>query len=406
MKYFGVLLILFSWMYTFCSGSKKMERSADVENEIKTNSIVSWTFHDLKNQAQITNDKNEQALVDSFMNIKSNKGFPLIEDSLCHFIYQSDHISSFLVAGDFNGWNPQTDSSSQLQGTNLHYISKKFPLDARLDYKMILGSEWILDPLNPKIIWGGFGPNSEIAMPEYQQPWEIELNDSIPQCTFLEHLFESEILGNERNVKVYLPPGYDKAADHYPSLYVNDGGEYLQLGSMVNILNNLQCASLIASLIVIFVDPVERMKEYALNEKYLEMLEKELIPFIDSNYRTIQKSEGRGMIGVSLGGLTSLYAGLQLSDLIGKVAGQSSAIQWDNQKILQLYQEYPLRDLQIYLDWGTYEGLDSLSHRFVQLLQEKGYSVNYKIYNEGHSWGNWRAHIDEILKTFWEYKRE
>jgi enterochelin esterase family protein len=406
MKYFGVLLILFSWMYTFCSGSKKMERSADVENEIKTNSIVSWTFHDLKNQAQITNDKNEQALVDSFMNIKSNKGFPLIEDSLCHFIYQSDHISSFLVAGDFNGWNPQTDSSSQLQGTNLHYISKKFPLDARLDYKMILGSEWILDPLNPKIIWGGFGPNSEIAMPEYQQPWEIELNDSIPQCTFLEHLFESEILGNERNVKVYLPPGYDKAADHYPSLYVNDGGEYLQLGSMVNILNNLQCASLIASLIVIFVDPVERMKEYALNEKYLEMLEKELIPFIDSNYRTIQKSEGRGMIGVSLGGLTSLYAGLQLSDLIGKVAGQSSAIQWDNQKILQLYQEYPLRDLQIYLDWGTYEGLDSLSHRFVQLLQEKGYSVNYNIYNEGHSWGNWRAHIDEILKTFWEYKRE
>jgi len=137
------------------------------------------------------------------------------------------------------------------------------------------------------------------------------------------------------------------------------------------------------------------------SEKYLKMLKLELIPFIDKNYRTISKAETRGMLGASLGGLTSLYTGLQLSDLFGKVAGQSSAIQWDNQKIFHLFQEYPLRDIEIYLDWGTYEGLDSLSNRFVQLLEEKGYSVKYNVYNEGHSWGNWRAHTDEILKTFW-----
>jgi enterochelin esterase family protein len=34
-------------------------------------------------------------------------------------------------------------------------------------------------------------------------------------------------------------------------------------------------------------------------------------------------------------------------------------------------------------------------------LEEKGYDVAYSEFNQGHSWGNWRAHIDDMLVFFW-----
>ena len=41
------------------------------------------------------------------------------------------------------------------------------------------------------------------------------------------------------------------------------------------------------------------------------------------------------------------------------------------------------------------------NRRVRDLLLEKGYDLVYAEYPEGHSWGNWKAHIDDILLTFW-----
>ena len=56
---------------------------------------------------------------------------------------------------------------------------------------------------------------------------------------------------------------------------------------------------------------------------------------------------------------------------------------------------------QFYLDWGTYEQtiLESNS-ALLNVLQDKGYNVETQEYHEGHSWGNWRAHTDNILTLF------
>jgi len=59
-------------------------------------------------------------------------------------------------------------------------------------------------------------------------------------------------------------------------------------------------------------------------------------------------------------------------------------------------------DLQFYLDLGTYDiaQLILLVRSFIPILQAKGYSYEYIEYHEGHSWGNWRAHIDNALEMF------
>ncbi|MFQ5583444.1 MAG: alpha/beta hydrolase [Calditrichia bacterium] len=197
-----------------------------------------------------------------------------------------------------------------------------------------------------------------------------------------------------------MPPGYNPEARSYPILYVNDGSDYIKLGKMVNVLDNLLSGNKIHPLVVVFIDPVDRMKEYDMSDTYLQMLAEELIPFIEKKYGGPGSTEKRGIMGPSLGGLISLYAGLKFPGLFGFVAGQSSSIQFHKQAIISLYNESEPVTTKIYLDWGAYESTRDLSVQFVKMLQSKGYRIIHKEYNEGHSWGNWRAHLDDILVAF------
>jgi enterochelin esterase family protein len=61
----------------------------------------------------------------------------------------------------------------------------------------------------------------------------------------------------------------------------------------------------------------------------------------------------------------------------------------------------PRKPVDAYLDCGTFEKLLDSNRAMHEALYAKGYRVGYKEYNEGHSWGNWRAHIDEALTFFW-----
>ncbi|MDH3269447.1 MAG: hypothetical protein OEM46_11400, partial [Ignavibacteria bacterium] len=105
----------------------------------------------------------KQAAVDSFMTYARTVGIPFIEDSTANFIYLG-YQNSVSVPGDFNGWSTTAWPMTHLSQTNFWYRSEIFELDARLDYKFIInGSNWILDPENPNICQGGFGPNSELS---------------------------------------------------------------------------------------------------------------------------------------------------------------------------------------------------------------------------------------------------
>ena len=125
----------------------------------------------------------KQAAVDSFMTYARTVGIPFIEDSTANFIYLGNP-NSVSVPGDFNGWSATAWPMTKLSQTNFWYRSENFEMDARLDYKFVLnGSNWILDPENPHTCQGGFGPNSELSMPLYVQPWEINYNPNIAHGT-------------------------------------------------------------------------------------------------------------------------------------------------------------------------------------------------------------------------------
>jgi len=164
------------------------------------------TFQDFLNRVNSAPDSLRGAIVDSFMNAAGS--FPYIEgDTLTHFIYRGT-TNSVTVPGDANNWNPAMFAMTQISATDFWYFSHEFEADARLDYKFVLNSaNWILDPLNPYTCMGGFGPNSELRMPQYVMPPEIGEYPQIPHGTLRDTLFYSTNLHNSRTVRVYMPAG-------------------------------------------------------------------------------------------------------------------------------------------------------------------------------------------------------
>jgi enterochelin esterase family protein len=342
-------------------------------------------------------------IVDSFM--AAQKGFPVTEDSIANFVYRGSVTSSIVVTGDHTLWSASGQTLTNVAGTNFYYQSRKFEPDARIDYKFIKDGIWILDPLNGQTVTGGFGPNSEMAMPNFVQPPEIQYNPAIPHGTISSFQFTSINTANTRTIQVYLPPGYALMSRRFPSLYVHDGSDYVSLGSMANVLDNLIDAKKIEPLIVVFVPPSpNRAGEYRQSKitQFSKLMTEELVPYVDSVYHTVAIAAERGTMGSSDGGHISLYLAVNYSGAFGLVGGQSSTI---TDLFRAPIQNGPKVPIKFYLDVGTYDlsyagsTFLELNREFRDILLAKEYGVTYAEYHEGHSWGNWRAHIDDILKV-------
>ncbi|MCJ7825821.1 MAG: alpha/beta hydrolase-fold protein, partial [Anaerolineales bacterium] len=265
------------------------------------------------------------AIVSSFIQ-ENQDGLPLIEDSLVTFVYNGSVALRATVPSDINQWDNKTHMMHRLGETDLYYLTLAMPADARIDYKFYVDGLWMLDPLNEQTVRGGFGDNSAFAMPLYEPAMEIEFVDSIPHGTVDEHTFNSEIIVGARKVQVYLPFGYrplrhakgafvngggtriveDEFAGTYPAVFVQDGGEYVTLASMVNVLDNLIHEERIPPVVAVFVPPVDRNYEYFLNKDYERVLLEEILPFITGSYDISDEPEKRAIMGASLGGAISM----------------------------------------------------------------------------------------------------
>ena len=362
--------------------------------------LLTGLFNDFITSVYQAPADEKQVLVDSFLQwADSATGIPYIEDTTAYFLYINGSNPQVAVAGDFTGWDPMNQNLTNLSGTNLYYAGYQFENDARLDYKLVVDGNWLLDPLNPSTCSGGYGPNSELSMAAYIQPPEIETY-TIPHGSLFSTTFSDTTQGRTRAVKVYTPPGYAEGTQHYRSIYFHDGSEQIDLGFAENVLDFLISQELIPPVIAIFVDPINRMEEYAYDYDFMNMFVNELVPWIDSEYRTMPEAEYRAVAGVSLGGLTSLLFTLRHPDVFGNCGAYSSAIWFGD--LIDQYEASPVLPVKIYMDAGTYEpSIYNSSMSLKGILEDEQWNLHWKVWHEGHSWGAWRAHLDDALTHFW-----
>ncbi len=337
--------------------------------------------------------------------LSSNK-IPVVEENAIYFIYRGN-AKIAAVPGELNGWNIDKSLMQKIDGTNLFFRVDTLDAAGRAEYKIWVDSVWMLDPLNPRKALGGFGFNSDVWMPNYSPPAEIEYDDGIPHGKIDTIWFESKILKRKHPILIYQP--FTKLMKNLPTIYVNDGGEYLSIAKMNNVLDNLIANNIIKPVIGIFIDPRTditnpesnmRMIDYSASKDYLNFLTDELIPFVEKNYSVSTEASDRLIMGASMGGLISTYVSYERPDIFKNGAAQSPAYMQANFKVIEMLAEGGYKDINVYIDTGILNDTKIVSRIAKALLIERKIKLNYAEYPEGHNWTNWQARLDDILKYF------
>ena len=190
--------------------------------------------------------------------------------------------------------------------------------------------------------------------------------------------FHSDILDDDRRVRLYLPKSYDSSPEtEYDVLYLDDGQNVFRPGGaygcwyMEDVYDDLRTEGSVPELILVGIDFVNRTYEYNPYEiygsgggaaDYLRMITDELMPFLQKNFRMRIGPDHTVMMGSSFGGMNTLYNVWSRPDVFGKGVAMSGAYFCGNAQFLRDMLSYSgtKKNLKLWIDSGNgeYEGDD------------------------------------------------
>ncbi len=154
---------------------------------------------------------------------------------------------------------------------------------------------------------------------------------------------QSEIMGEDRPILIYTPDGYEHSSEAYPVIYLLDGDGHLlhtagitrflaQNGKMPEaILVGIPNTDRTRDLTPAITTPDERFPTAGGADTFLSFLGDELVPYVESNYRT---APYRILVGHSFGGLFSVNALIKKPELFQAHISISPSMWWDNKGML------------------------------------------------------------------------
>lgn len=206
--------------------------------------------------------------------------------------------------------------------------------------------------------------------------------------------FNSEILDEERTILVHLPRNYKYTSNSFPVLYLLDGGTHFYHAS--GMTDFLAASGKIPEMIVVAITNVDRSRDFSPThvnniptsggaKDFLAFLKKELLPFVERNYRT---SDFGIIAGHSFGGTFVTYTLLEEPELFKGILAISPYLMYDNEMVVD-QAETDLRKkydkLFYYMTVGQEPGYFKTLERFEKIIKTKapkGFSFNSKIYPE------------------------
>jgi enterochelin esterase-like enzyme len=359
--------------------------------------------------AEIPDSVVRKKVTSDFWNqLKQDNQIPYRFGDSVAFLYRGD-VKEVSWAGDFNGWQPASANhlGKRLGISDIWINFQKFPADSRLDYKIVVDGQWILDPDNPYKQMSGMGLNSQLQMPDWKFPEDTELSPDVIRGDLSDNQsVNSEKLGYVVNYRVYTPYNYFRS-EGLPVIYVTDGQDYAddEMGALITILDNLIYSGEIKPVVAVFIDPREpgniennrRMKEYNCNQKFAEFVGDELIPFIDKNYKTHACPDDRLILGTSMGGINSAWFGAVLIDDFHLLGINSPAF---NKTVLDRFSCLDWFPFRVYMTTGTFFDTQKQALQMKEILEKNQVEFIYREFNEGHSWGAWRSQLGDMLRFF------
>jgi len=328
---------------------------------------------------------------------------PVIKGNQATFVYKGKVKFKVNLISELTYWAANRNTClKKVDGEDIYHITLELPEDARIEYKITVNNQWILDPMNHLKCSNGIGgENSYVIMDKYKRVHETIKKHDIKHGRIEKIEFNGKSIKGKRMISVYLPHGYDEnSKESYPVMYLHDGDDYIRHSHAINTLDNLIAEKRIKPIIGVFINPVDRLVEYMYNQKYSKLIVEEIIPQIDSSYRTIPKAEARGIMGASLGGIISFFTAYSYPSVFKNVAGQSSSFLYLEHEITRFI-ENSNEKFNIYFDVGRFESLINPNRRILEVYKRKNLDFFYQEINEGHTWSNWGTHFKDALTFFW-----
>jgi enterochelin esterase family protein len=392
----------------------QVDKILSLENNAKRvakKELPTETLYDLWESS--LNDKNA---IDNFINKQAEKH--IIEpikgndsDMLITFFCVPDGDTEYAMQSggrDFLGLRFR-----RLRKTKLFFVTQMVANDARFNY----GFNFF--KLHKA------GPNGEIetrdvvhsydglvVMPNApKQPYIIE-KEGVSKGKVSEISLKSTFLNEKRKITVHTPANYNEKLPHN-LLIVFDGESY---GGRVGrrariptptILDNLTAENKITPTVSILVWNMGKRGKDLISDRFSDFIAKELIPWTRSNYNIHPKSNKVIVAGSSRGGFAASYIALNNSDIIGNVLSQSGSYwikgtknenHWtypkDEGKLIKEFKKSQRLPIKFYMDVGIYDAGASMlgmNRELRDILEIKGYEVDYNEFNGGHSHVNWRG---------------
>jgi enterochelin esterase-like enzyme len=307
---------------------------------------------------------------------------------------QIDLVKKYDMAKDTGSyWIATTDSVSE----GFHY------------YSLIIDGVAVADPVS-ETFYGKGREASGIEIP-FAGGGYYALKD-VPHGDIRIKNYFSMVTFSWRQFYIYTPPGYDSnQSEKYPVLYILHGGGEDERGWAMQGKTNLILDNLIAEgkakpMLVVMPDANIGMGGFSPNgiESSLKMFEREMkqsiIPFVEKNYRALTDANNRALAGLSLGGMHTLYTGINNTDMFAYLGVFSSG--W----IIPMMNK--LADAQyVYMKnnadkinnnlkvlWISEGGKEDIAYKNGQImlgrLDELKIKHNYYEYPGGHTWPVWR----------------
>ena len=330
------------------------------------------------------------------------------------------------VAGDFlpaEGVDPkEVPTFAEMTEKNGVWEYTTKPLASELySYSFIVDGLKILDPsnvyinrdvastMNIFIVGGGCG--------DY-----YKVND-VPHGTVSKVWYDSPTLNLTRRMTVYTPAGYDKnKKQKYPVFYLlhgagGDAEAWMDLGRTSQILDNLIAQGKAEPMIVVMTNgnagevaaPGEgpegfrqaSSRQRGMMDGAFEMSFKDVISYIESNYRVYKDKKHRAIAGLSMGGYHSMHISKYYPDTFDYVGLFSAAARFHEKSESPVYQnekeqiaaQFAKKPALYWIAIGKDDFLYEENVKYRQFLDEKGFEYEYFENGEGHIWRNWRIYL-------------
>jgi enterochelin esterase family protein len=296
-------------------------------------------------------------------------------------------------------------------------------------YTLVVDGVRTLDPKNATIKQGISSVDNMFFLPGAEATFQDRR--PVPHGEIRKAWYSSTTVGSERRLHIYTPPGYDRGTTKYPVLYLLHGAGdedagWSTVGRAGFILDNLIADRKAVPMIVVMPNgslprpanlpaptpgaPANPAVTQAMQERFTNELMKDVVPFVEKNYRVAAGAATRAIAGLSMGGGQTLrvisthpdqfaYAAIWSAGLNPQATAdfesRAAAFLGSAEKVNK---RFALLSISVGDKDFAFEGSKNLS----AVLTRHGVKHQLHVSGGGHTWINWRNYLRDYAQVLFK----